>query len=638
MFYSINEIGDDEVVYTPVLFLDTLKVSTLEKSADDAFAQGGLGNKRLIKWNFNKQISLTLEDALFSPASMSMLWGGKLNMKLSPAISIISKVNMANLYGRLRYSTKAYPSPALTLSEWEIVFKILQNSGIDGTVTQLDVLDEDVPSTLPPEWRQAFIDRYYDRPALFDGIKEVEPDDGSARLDKQWTYLFDKYFFGTDFGVNYLKISQLNIEGYEGIDDNYDDDGNLKPTRYRWYEAKAMPEYVIFIIRNAINRLEDLGEIDTSQGDVEVIDRWERCLVTTSKGFEFSQEKQLDNLFRYYADDRSSSYTIYYDSKNMLPLTRPEDGNISWEKKELSLTSLSEYHSFIKSCEEYSTEVNYTIVITQEGLEAYKREYPYLYKWLKLHKFPLAQESEQESVSVVVTEIPEIVRIEFLCYMLRENLTDCYEWGLYDSISQVEFISSGVSGELSLKFFITKASASKVITTFSSSAEYYQYMLSLKEIVSQELDTVRLKLGTVYYKWTRTVKYAEYEYDSVLGQSFIINTDTFPDDYRIVGETYIRNQKTGKDERYQFTIFRANISSDTNLTLEAGGDPTTFSMTVDVLSPENDIMMQLTQMDVEEDRFEGGTRIVPMKGTYTYTHSMSAPEEVLAPIDNNEIY
>ena len=29
VFYSINEIGD-EVFYTPVLFLDTLKVSTLE--------------------------------------------------------------------------------------------------------------------------------------------------------------------------------------------------------------------------------------------------------------------------------------------------------------------------------------------------------------------------------------------------------------------------------------------------------------------------------------------------------------------------------------------------------------------------------------------------------------------------------
>ena len=33
VFYSINAIGDEEF-YTPVLFLDTLKVSTLEKTAE----------------------------------------------------------------------------------------------------------------------------------------------------------------------------------------------------------------------------------------------------------------------------------------------------------------------------------------------------------------------------------------------------------------------------------------------------------------------------------------------------------------------------------------------------------------------------------------------------------------------------
>ena len=33
VFYSITAIGDEEF-YTPVLFLDTLKVSTLEKAAE----------------------------------------------------------------------------------------------------------------------------------------------------------------------------------------------------------------------------------------------------------------------------------------------------------------------------------------------------------------------------------------------------------------------------------------------------------------------------------------------------------------------------------------------------------------------------------------------------------------------------
>lgn len=130
MFYSITAIGDEEF-YTPVLFLDTLKVSTIEQSAEKVDARGGLGNKKLITWNYGKDIVLTLEDALFSPASMSMIWGGKLNVKLSDYTSAIVKSNLANKYGTLHYSTKAYPSPALTDTEWEIVFAQAQYYGVD---------------------------------------------------------------------------------------------------------------------------------------------------------------------------------------------------------------------------------------------------------------------------------------------------------------------------------------------------------------------------------------------------------------------------------------------------------------------------------------------------------------------------
>ena len=99
----------------------------------------------------------------------------------------------------------------------------------------------------------------------------------------------------------------------------------------------------------------------------------------------------------------------------------------------------------------------------------------------------------------------------------------------------------------------------------------------------------------------------------------IIDSNTFPETYKIVGETYIREQKTGKDQRYQFIIHRAMVSSDTSITLEAEGDPTTFSMQVDVLTPPNDIMIELKQYDVEEDLLEGGFRIVPQRSKYTYT-------------------
>ena len=117
----------------------------------------------------------------------------------------------------------------------------------------------------------------------------------------------------------------------------------------------------------------------------------------------------------------------------------------------------------------------------------------------------------------------------------------------------------------------------------------------------------------------------------------MIDAETFPDDYKIVGETYIREQKTGKDQRYQFVIHRANVSSDTSITLQADGDPTTFSMQIDVLTPPNDIQMELKQYNVEDDLLEGGTRIVPQRSRYTYTPTnIDMVESINVP--NNEIY
>jgi len=129
VFYSITRVGDEEF-YTPVLVLDTLKVSTIEKSAEKVTANGGKGNKKLITWNFGKELTLNLTDALFSPASMSLVWGGKLNAKLTDYTSTIVKCNMANKYGMLNYSTKAYPSPALSDEEWELIFKAAEEADV----------------------------------------------------------------------------------------------------------------------------------------------------------------------------------------------------------------------------------------------------------------------------------------------------------------------------------------------------------------------------------------------------------------------------------------------------------------------------------------------------------------------------
>ena len=60
-----------------VLYLDTLKVSTIEQTAENTSARGGKGNPELIMWDYGKEITLSIEDALYTPASMAAIWAGE---------------------------------------------------------------------------------------------------------------------------------------------------------------------------------------------------------------------------------------------------------------------------------------------------------------------------------------------------------------------------------------------------------------------------------------------------------------------------------------------------------------------------------------------------------------------------------
>ena len=642
VFYSITPIGDEEF-YTPVLYLDTLKVSTLEKSAEKVEAKGGKGNKRLITWNFGKTTTLNLEDALFSPASMSMIWGGKLNAKLSDYTSAIVKSNIANKYGEQHFSTKAYPSPALTDDEWELVFKSAQWVNYIPFKSSQDSAKYD--KEYGTENRKYLVEEYTKRNRLEMatadysinvkiniGSNPNNPDeihDGILTISNYENFQFDNKTHYTNAKDVYIWNANVKIEDVkeESIicdkylydmsyysmrtDENSDDwknvygsrvMGNLKPILYsgganssiygdKSFEVifnselsnteqnssfvdyvkrqeenageidtipqyTAMPQKIIDHLMSKIDELDKIGTIETDMHEVEVIDRMEKCIVKKKEGQKISTSEQKNNLFRYYKDDKSSSYTIYYDAKTMLPLLRIDDkGKISgWD---------TEY----KTGKQYVAQ--YYITNINSGLQF---------------------------------TVDEIVKN-----------------GVFVDKSGTPMPDNGiiVSSEISVKY----------------ENGTYKY---IADIVFEVSDEFTLKLGTVYYKWTRTVKRKEYEDDDILGRTLVIDAETFPGVYRIVGETYIRNQKTGKDQRYQFTIFNANVSSDTSITLEAEGDPTTFSMQIDVLTPPNDIMMELKQYDVEDDLLEGGTRIVSQSSKYTYTPT--SIEDVQIDEKNEEIY
>ena len=123
-----------------------------------------------------------------------------------------------------------------------------------------------------------------------------------------------------------------------------------------------------------------------------------------------------------------------------------------------------------------------------------------------------------------------------------------------------------------------------------------------------------IKQHDIYYKWTRS-KAPEY---TTLGHRIIVDAKHFPGTYRLVGETYARSRSDGKDQRYQFEIPLCKMSSETSLTLEAAGDPTTFTMNLKVLRRDDGVMMKLTQYNVDCQKYDGqasgSTKVVPSDG------------------------
>ena len=92
-FWHLNEHGEPDF---PVLYLDTLKVSTIEQTASTADATGGKGNAKLVSWDYGKEINVTLEDALFSPKSMSLMFSGAKSTIDTTAKKIKKTINYLN--------------------------------------------------------------------------------------------------------------------------------------------------------------------------------------------------------------------------------------------------------------------------------------------------------------------------------------------------------------------------------------------------------------------------------------------------------------------------------------------------------------------------------------------------------------
>ena len=77
-FYNVDTVTIDEngnvTAGSPLFILDTLKVSNIENTAEQTDAKGGKGNAPLITWDYGREITISLQDAVLSEKTLSLMF------------------------------------------------------------------------------------------------------------------------------------------------------------------------------------------------------------------------------------------------------------------------------------------------------------------------------------------------------------------------------------------------------------------------------------------------------------------------------------------------------------------------------------------------------------------------------------
>ena len=98
-----------------------------------------------------------------------------------------------------------------------------------------------------------------------------------------------------------------------------------------------------------------------------------------------------------------------------------------------------------------------------------------------------------------------------------------------------------------------------------------------------------IEKGEQYYKWTRTIA----EPGVSLGQTVTLNKWNFPFNFKLVGETYIRN-RYAEDYHYQIELDNCAILDNININLASAGEPTVVNIKMKALTNYNGDIGRLT--------------------------------------------
>lgn len=155
----------------PVLYLESLKVSTMETGAETVYARGGSGNPKLIGWDSDREVTFQMEDALISPEALAKLAGNDVVTGAKP----VHKKEVLTINGGVVTTSKV-----ILTTQPIFVFTTERGSDI-GTEITIDpatqITDNGTNSTIDlstsglSDGTKIIVDYYYQSPATTKTIK-----------------------------------------------------------------------------------------------------------------------------------------------------------------------------------------------------------------------------------------------------------------------------------------------------------------------------------------------------------------------------------------------------------------------------------------------------------------------------------
>lgn len=657
----------------PALYLDTLKVSTVEKTGESTWAQGGLGNARLINWDYGKTINVTLEDALCTPASLGLCWNGVLGADWKDAhVEYESEVCVCrNPLTRLSRMEKAIypsgdrktvsrllpqtPSDSRSIDDLELLrissivdgtkvngigmvgsktynWKMAIESAvksiavvpdrffdINGRAYSIDWNRKISADSLPTyqNYKSAVIYRINTTSnfvvppiaeIIFDnemqnrcGIEQVVKFNAAALLQQDGTYNLFKLLEKT--GAFYEKgvvggtvtdgvLTMSTVTGNPTTDANKihfvlcPKDRTIKVQNGQIVERPKYDEATGLDISIRVFTLNTYGITKYLNDDVgSLASDIENTLVkylqnhATTNMFDFAgrpvgeeddtQTSNDDGSLEYIEDSYNSISTITAEldlSKGDYLAIVVDANNNYWalvgqvDDAEVGETSEDAFAQSAVKWYKPSVDVN----VTQfEGIDM----------WLRF-------ESVNEMIYFLITKYEQDIQEIRSALICPKDETPTGNWDVNRNRTALHMSTAkeDKKEEGALWAYINP----RTMQPYSDDYWFHQ--------------------GDPFYVKSLTLAQ---DGKRIKGNQITVKADEWPGVYMVVGETRIRNRDTGEDERMQIKFPQCKVKADQTLTLSADGDPTTFTINLEIAKPRNGHMMELTAYEVANRMTEG---------------------------------